>query len=76
MMVLSPLVSPIATSGLALSIGDFYLAFGAMLLFAINMVTIILASMLSLWAVGFRNLRKVSSWTLMGGSVIIVAVDE
>lgn len=72
--IAAALVPPIATSGLALSIGDFYLAFGAMLLFAINMVTIILASMLSLWAVGFRNLRKVSSWTLMGGSVIIVAV--
>ena len=55
--IAAALVPPIATSGLALSIGDFNLAIGALLLFAINMVTIILASMLSLSAVGFRNLR-------------------
>jgi len=72
--IAAALVPPIATSGLALSIGDFSLAIGALLLFGINMVTIVFASMLSLWAVGFRNIKKPSRWTVMGGSAVIVSV--
>ena len=63
-----------STSGLALSLGDFPLAIGALLLFGINMVTIILASMISLWMVGIRNLKKASGWIVAVGSVVIVAV--
>lgn len=72
--IAAALVPPIATSGLALSLGDFALAFGALLLFGINMVTIILASMTSLWAVGFRSNIKSSRWRVVAGSTIIVTV--
>jgi uncharacterized hydrophobic protein (TIGR00271 family) len=72
--IAAALVPPIATSGLALSLGDFPLAIGALLLFGINMVTIVLASMASLWAVGLRNLKKTSRWTVAAGTAVIVAV--
>jgi len=72
--IAAALVPPIATSGLALSLGDFALAFGALLLFGINMVTIILASMTSLWAVGFRGNTNPSRWRGVAGSTIIVTV--
>jgi hypothetical protein len=72
--IAAALVPPIATSGLALSLGDFPLAIGALLLFVINMVTIVLASMASLWMVGIRNLKKTSRWTVIAGSVVIVSV--
>ncbi len=72
--IAAALVPPIATAGLALAIGQFDLAVAALLLFGINMVTIILASMLSLWLVGFRNLKKTANWSMIGDSVIITAV--
>lgn len=72
--IAAALVPPIATSGLALSIGDFSLAAGALLLFGINMVTIILASMASLWLVGLRNLKNTSRWTTVSGGVVIASV--
>jgi uncharacterized hydrophobic protein (TIGR00271 family) len=72
--IAAALVPPIATSGLALSLGDFPLAIGALLLFIINMVTIVLASMASLWAVGFRNLKQYTGWTRMAGSAVIASV--
>jgi len=72
--IAAALVPPIATSGLALSLGDFPLAIGALLLFGINMVTIVLASMTSLWAVGLRNLKKASRWTMIAGNAVIVVV--
>jgi uncharacterized hydrophobic protein (TIGR00271 family) len=72
--IAASLVPPIATSGLALSLGDFSLAIGALLLFGINMVTIVLASMTSLWAVGFRQAKRRSRWTVWSGTAVIVAV--
>ncbi len=72
--IAAALVPPIATSGLALAIGDFVLAFNALLLFVINMVTIVLASMTSLWAVGIRNIDKVSRWTMTAASGLLIAV--
>ena len=72
--IATALVPPIATSGLALSLGDYRLAMGALLLFCINMVTIVLASMASLWIVGIRNLKKTSHWTAAVGNLIIVCV--
>ena len=72
--IAAALVPPIATSGLALSLGDFPLAIGALLLFIINMVTIVLASMASLWAVGFRNLKQSTGWTRMAGGAVIASV--
>jgi len=72
--IAAALVPPIAASGLALSLGDFPLAVSALLLFAINMVTIVLASMTSLWAVGLRNPKKTSDWTIIAGRTVIVVV--
>ena len=72
--IAAALVPPIATSGLALSIGDVHLAAGALLLFVINMVTIILASMVSLWVVGLRKVGKASRWSLTAVGVLMLAV--
>jgi hypothetical protein len=72
--IAAALVPPIATSGVALSQGDFALAIGAFLLFGINMATIILAAIASLWAVGFRDSKPLSRWTVVSGSAVIAAV--
>jgi uncharacterized hydrophobic protein (TIGR00271 family) len=72
--IAAALVPPIATSGLAFSLGDFHLAAGALLLFVINMVTIILASMVSLWVVGLRNIGRASRWSLTGVGILLLAV--
>lgn len=72
--IAAALVPPIATSGLALSLGDFPLAIGALLLFGINMVTIILAAMVSLWAVGFRKLKSPSRWMTWAGTSVLAVV--
>jgi uncharacterized hydrophobic protein (TIGR00271 family) len=70
--IAAALVPPIATSGLALSLGDFPLALGALLLFVINMFTIVLASTTSLWLVGIRRSKKASqSITVVLWAVIL-----
>jgi uncharacterized hydrophobic protein (TIGR00271 family) len=72
--IAAALVPPIATSGLALSQGDFSLFGNALLLFGINMFTIVLASMLSLWMVGFRSFKKTSAWVIYLGIAVTVIV--
>ena len=72
--IAAALVPPIATSGLALSQGNFDLAFNALLLFLVNMFTIVFASILSLWMVGFRSFRKTSEWIIYSGVTVMVAV--
>jgi uncharacterized hydrophobic protein (TIGR00271 family) len=72
--IAAALVPPIATSGLALSIGDFHLAAGALLLFIINMVTIVLATMTAFWVVGLRKVGKASRWSLTAIGVLLLAV--
>ena len=72
--IAAALVPPVATSGLALSQGDFSLFGNALLLFMINMFTIVLASMLSLWMVGFRSFNKTSRWVIFTGIAVTVAV--
>jgi len=71
--IAAALVPPIATSGLALSLGDVPLAIGALLLFVINMVTIVLAAMIALWLVGIRNIRRTSLWIHASGATVIAA---
>jgi uncharacterized hydrophobic protein (TIGR00271 family) len=56
--IAAALVPPIATSGLALAIGDLSLCAGAALLFGTNLVTIVIASALTLWSVGLRTGRS------------------
>jgi uncharacterized hydrophobic protein (TIGR00271 family) len=53
--IAAALVPPIATSGLAVAIGSFDLAIGAIMLFAANIVAIVLAAASSLWIVGVRS---------------------
>ena len=72
--IAAALVPPIATSGLALSHGNFDLAFNALLLFVVNMFTIVFASILSLWMVGFRSFRKTSEWIIYSGVTVMAAV--
>ena len=53
--IAASLIPPIATSGMALAIGDLSLASGALLLFLTNIVAIVLGTAMSLWAVGIRG---------------------
>jgi uncharacterized hydrophobic protein (TIGR00271 family) len=71
--IAAALVPPIATAGLALSLGNLDLAFNALLLFVINTVVIVLASTISLWAVGLRNIKRVSRWRMILGSAVLVS---
>lgn len=61
--IAAALVPPIATAGLALSIGDYDLAGGAILLFLVNAVAIVLATTFALWAVGIRDVTEGSRTT-------------
>lgn len=72
--IAAALVPPIATSGLALSQANIPLASGALLLFGINMVTIVLASMTSLWLVGIRKIKRASRLTVITEKIILAAV--
>jgi hypothetical protein len=65
----------VATSGLALSIGNYDLALGAFLLFAVNMVAIVLAAFVSLWAVGIRKVGKAKGAPrFIGTTLMIIAI--
>ncbi len=72
--IAAALVPPIATSGLALSQANYELASYAFLLFVVNMCTIILASTLTFWMVGFRSFRKTSRWIINTGIIVMVSV--
>jgi uncharacterized hydrophobic protein (TIGR00271 family) len=72
--IAAALVPPIATAGLALSIDEYKLAFGATLLFVINTFAIVLAAQVSLWAVGLRNIKKQSRSTARIGAGVIGGV--
>jgi uncharacterized hydrophobic protein (TIGR00271 family) len=71
--IAAALVPPVATAGLATAIGNFDLALGALLLFAINMVFIVLAAATSLWAVGIRSMGKTGRMTLWLRRSVLVA---
>ena len=53
--IAASLIPPVATSGMALAIGELSLASGALLLFLTNIVAIVLGTAVSLWAVGIRG---------------------
>ncbi len=56
--IAAALVPPIATSGIALAVGDFSNATGAAALFGLNLVAIILGCSLALYCIGVRGFRK------------------
>jgi uncharacterized hydrophobic protein (TIGR00271 family) len=70
--IAAALVPPIATAGVALSIGEFDLALGASLLFLANFVAIVLASAFGLWAVGMREGQSGSRLTRISGTIICI----
>lgn len=53
--IAASLIPPVATSGMALAIGEWSLSSGALLLFLTNIVAIVLGTAASLWAVGVRG---------------------
>ncbi|MDG1874864.1 MAG: DUF389 domain-containing protein [Mariniblastus sp.] len=53
--IAAALVPPIATSGLALMMGDFLLAGNALLLFFTNIIAIVLGTTMTFWAVGIST---------------------
>lgn len=63
--IAAALVPPLATSGLALAIGDIALAAGSTLLFLTNMVAIVLAGAIVFWLVGVRPVvtdKEMAHW--------------
>jgi len=73
--IAAALVPPIATSGLALALGNLDLAANALLLFIINTFVIVLGATASLWAVGLRNIKRIARWRMiLGGSVVAVSI--
>jgi uncharacterized hydrophobic protein (TIGR00271 family) len=72
--IAAALVPPIATAGLALAIWDHDLARGAMLLFITNMVAIVLASTMALWAVGVRGSKDGTRVTRYAGWGTLLSV--
>jgi uncharacterized hydrophobic protein (TIGR00271 family) len=72
--IAAALVPPIATSGLAFALGNIHLAISSLMIFIINMIVIILASMATLWAVGIRNTRTKTRWMVLSGNALFVMV--
>ena len=77
--IAAALVPPVATSGLAMSIGEYEVAIGALLLFAVNIVAIVGAAGVALWAVGIRQVVKPKSFThllsyALGLTTIVLAL--
>ena len=60
--IAAALVPPIATTGLAVAFGEWGVGLGAALLFATNVVAIILGASLSFYATGLRGRRRVGRW--------------
>jgi uncharacterized hydrophobic protein (TIGR00271 family) len=61
--IATSLVPPIATVGLALSVLELNVAFGATLLFLSNATAIVLGSASALWIVGMRGPREICPFT-------------
>jgi uncharacterized hydrophobic protein (TIGR00271 family) len=73
--IAAALVPPVTTSGLALSIGDTDVAFGALLLFAVNVVAIVIAAALTLLAMGIRRAEKGTNLThVLGRSLLALTI--
>ena len=81
--IAAALVPPIATSGLSLALGDLRLFGGSLVLFATNIVAIVLGTAITFWAVGInersansdldKGSRRPSKWPRYGfiGLVIL-----
>lgn len=67
--IAASLVPPIATAGLATSIGEFPLAGGSALLFFTNIVAIILGGAACWWVIGFRDAHEYGGFGTWGPRV-------
>lgn len=56
--IAAALVPPLATSGVAIAVLDYRLSYGALLLFATNIVAIILGTTITFWLVGIRRTKS------------------
>ncbi|MEK6249537.1 MAG: TIGR00341 family protein [Planctomycetales bacterium] len=76
--IAAALVPPLATAGLATSLGRWQLASGSLLLFLTNIVSIVLGAACALWVVGIRGQHEyggVSRWArFVSVSLILVAM--
>jgi len=72
--IAAALVPPIATAGLALSLGELNLAVGALVLFMVNMVAIVLATVVAFWVVGLRRVGTTSRWVQSTLGVVLLLV--
>ena len=73
--IAAALLPPVATAGLAMSIGNYDLSLGALLLFGVNVVAIVLAAAISLRAVGIRGVKKAKQVIpLLGRALVIVSL--
>lgn len=73
--IAAALVPPIATSGIALWLGDYRLAFWSALLFVTNIVAIILGTAVAFRATGIRGIHQYGSldrWTLPAGAILLL----
>jgi len=72
--IAASLVPPVATSGIAVWLGDFSLAIGSALLFLSNIVTIILGTAMAFRAVGIRGMHEhgaFNRWTAVAGTALL-----
>lgn len=69
--IATSLVPPVATSALAVAIADFDVALGAMLLFAVNALAIVVATGTTLHAMGVRQFAKSTALTRWLGRVLL-----
>lgn len=73
--IAAALIPPIATAGLAASLGNFSLAFGALLLFVTNIVAIVLGAAAALWAIGIRPTHEfgvLESWVVRVAGILVL----
>ena len=61
MAIAAALIPPIATSGMALAIGNLWLSVGAFLLFLTNVVFIVLGTSMVFWSIGINTRPQKSS---------------
>lgn len=73
--IAAALLPPLATAGLALGIADFDLAGGALLLFLVNAVAIVLATTFALWGVGLRPQSEGGNLTRKIGAAFVAALS-
>ena len=72
--IAAALVPPIATVGIALALGEFAVARGAVMLFGTNVVAIILSAAAVLYAVGLRSGGSPQVWVLRLLQCLLLAV--